>query len=299
MKRRTHNGRKRNDNSRTRKGRTRNSRTRKGRTRKGRTRKGRTRNALNISHYTANYTKKAQDTRRRRRRRVDTRSELRTQDGGDGGILIGSSFSHYFMSLVVPLLLDGLKDYLESKCVETAQEHKLKDSAGNQIKRCGLFDLKNSREVVKWLYTHYRAKIKRYKKVIVPIFMKQLEAEGFKPSFDLLKKLRSSENRDKLKTVVRLTLEDPSVKDARDGDIGLLVLNAVKAGRSDLKKKSEGNFKKILSSGRKSISRFREKSESPLSRIREKSESPLYLDEEDAGVNYDAYMSGKLYDDPL
>ena len=247
---------------RTRNGRTRNGRTRNGRTRKGsRTRNGRTRKALNISQYTTNYTKKAQGTRRRRRRRTRTRRDTRirrrdtrVQDGGDGGVL----------SLVVPLLIDGIKDYLESKCVETAQKHKLKDSVGNQIQRCGLFDLQNSKDVVKWLYTHYREKIIRYKTVIVPIFLRNLEAEGFTLSFDLLKKLRSRENREKLKKVMRSTLEDPSVKD--DGDIVLHVLNAVKEGRSDFKKKSEGNINKILSSGRKSISRFGKRKFSDLNR---------------------------------
>jgi len=194
-------------------------------------------------HKKPNYTKKRGQVTRRRRR--NTRKQ-------DGGVVV----PQLIFTIVIPFLIDEVKDYLEDKCADIARKHRLTDSKGRQVERCGLSELKNSKTVIKWVISYYKEKIIRYKKVIVPIFLNNLNKEGLAPSLVSLTKLRSSNDRQKLKTAIKLTLEDPLIKEERERDIGYFIFNIVKnnSDHYDLKKKTSDGIRKKISDGSKKIS---------------------------------------------
>ena len=258
-----------------------------------------------------NYTKKRGKSSRRHK--VSRRHK--------GGFIPG------IQEVILSFLLDSLKDYLEERCVESATKNGLKDAQGKQITTCGITNMRNSSSVlsamVKRTHGYYKDKFKKYGNQLPKIFMDNLRVvlkedlgETYTGGIDLalLGKLKKKENRNLLKKVVQLTLDDDVFKSAEDGDVGMFFAKEVSAQVKGLPGKlgqirgsestKSSRLKRTASEIRKKLTPkiFSSKKATP---IPDERETPLLGDKpatEDWAPNerdkFAAYLARKQTDDP-
>lgn len=148
------------------------------------------------------------------------------------------------VELIIPFIIENLGKFLEGECVKYAKKHNLKNSNGEPIESCGLSDIKNSKDVtsfvIKKFTTYMKERINKYGKKIPPIFLENLRKQGLGNNPLVLRK---KENRVKLMTAMKLTLNDPRIR-LLEGDVGAHVY-ALTRGEID-KQKKEGIIKRSL-----------------------------------------------------
>lgn len=148
------------------------------------------------------------------------------------------------VELIIPFIIENLGKFLEGECVKYAKKHNLKKSDGEPIESCGLSDIKNSKDVTSFVIKKFTAYIKerlnKYGKKVPPIFLENLRLQGLGNNPLVLRK---KENREKLMTAMKLTLNDPRIQMFK-GDVGAHVY-ALTRGELN-KQKKEGIIKRSL-----------------------------------------------------
>ena len=148
------------------------------------------------------------------------------------------------VELFIPFIIENLGKFLEGECVKYAKKHNFKNSNGEPIESCGLSDIKNSKDVtsfvIKKFTAHIKERLNKYGKKAPTIFLEKLRLQGLGNNPLILRK---KENREKLMTAIKLTLNDPRIQ-MFEGDVGAHVY-ALTRGVIDNQNK-EGIIKRSL-----------------------------------------------------
>tara|TARA_Y100001958_G_C21205489_1_gene531645 strand:+ start:251 stop:979 length:729 start_codon:yes stop_codon:yes gene_type:complete len=147
-------------------------------------------------------------------------------------------------TVLIPIIIENLGKFLEGECVKYAKKNNLKNSNGEPIESCGLSDIKNSKDVSSFVIKKFTAYIKerlnKYGKKVPPIFLENLRLQGLGNNPLVLRK---KENREKLMTAIKLTLNDPRIQ-LLEGDVGAHVYSLTRGGID--KQNKEGIIKRSL-----------------------------------------------------
>ena len=217
-------------------------------------RKHKTKKRSKKSYYKKNnYTKKKNIKRVKNINRVK-KTKKRKRNKQDGGITMGE--------FLIPIIIEYLGKFLEAECGKWAKRKKLVNAEGEPIEKCGLDELKNTKQVgsyaVKQLVSYFKTKISQNGKLIPKVFKEKLGEVGL--SLNPIQ-LRKKENRTKLFEAMRLTFNDESIK-GKDVDIGVYFANIASQNGSKLKDDRYKNFVKgAKKSIKKQLKKFNPKSQ--------------------------------------
>jgi hypothetical protein len=190
------------------------------------------------------YYKKTNYTKKKNINRVKN-TKKRKRNKQDGGITMGE--------FLIPIIIEYLGNFLETECGKWAKRNKLKNAKGEPIEKCGLNELKNTKQVgsfaVEQLVSYFKTKINRNGKLIPKVFKEKLGEVGL--SLNPIQ-LRKKENITKLLEAIRLTFYDERIK-GKDEDIGVYFANIASQNGSNLK---EDRYKKFVESAKKQLKKF-------------------------------------------
>ena len=152
--------------------------------------------------------------------------------------------------LLIPIIIEYLGNFLEAECGKWAKRNELVNAKGEPIEKCGLNELKNTKQVgsfaVKQLVSYFKTKINQNGKLIPKVFKEKLGEVGL--SLNPIQ-LRKQENRTKLLEAIRLTFNDERIK-GKDEDIGVFFANIASQNGSKLK---DDRYKNFVKGAKKSI----------------------------------------------
>ena len=212
-------------------------------------------------------------TKKRRTKKTRRRSKAR-QEGG-GTVAAVSVIKSELIHGIILYAFGQLIKQGDKKCVKYAES--MEDESFSD-------DIKSCRELSQRVLKDFKLGIKNYSKKWPKVFLKNLKEEFSIPDKNL-------------STIKGIKKFYSTARRAKDDGYALKILEAFKLTNEEMKTEKLLTLPNPITPP-------------PLSKIYkglkdktgfgEKSESPLFLGHEgDAVANYDTYMSGKLYDDPL